>query len=341
MVYLHFLSGSIITQAISKQRTDLQVALFNFVKRKHLIEELNQFGITSTYDEFLLFKGSAAYAATENSQRGCATTEDNQKLVQGFLDNFDANILSQNGLKQTYSMAFIITQEHKTIEKPRQYLELVKRKSKKKLSSLPKQEITVQRYKGPSNPPMPSEAARYELLPLSVLARAALSINRANDNDFHFMNLISSGVGISEYNGYNTKIAREAGQGLRPATDITYLPPINMNPAEPDTVLTTMHLVKSETEKAGQEYTVFTNDQQLFKIATQVTWWSPDEWKVFFPLLGGIRTLMSFVGCIETLMTNTDLSDLLKAAFGGVDRILQRKTFPQNARHYEFVLRKF
>ena len=262
-MYLHILSGNIITQATSKQRTDLQVALSNFVKRKHLIEELHHFGITSTYDEFLLFKGSAAYAATENSQRGCATTEDNQKLVQGFLDNFDANILSQNGLKQTYSMAFIITQEHKTIEKPRQYLELVKRKSKKKLSSLPKQEITVQRYKGPSNPPMPSEAARYELLPLSVLARAALSINRANDNDFHFMNLISSGVGISEYNGYNTKIAREAGQGLRPATDITYLPLINMNPAEPDTVLTTMHLVKSETGKAGQEYTVFTNDHQL------------------------------------------------------------------------------
>ena len=88
-----------ITQAISKQRTDLQVALSNFVKRKHLIEELHQFGITSTYDEFLLCKRSAACAATENSQRGCATTEDNQKLVQSFSDNFDCNILSQNGLK--------------------------------------------------------------------------------------------------------------------------------------------------------------------------------------------------------------------------------------------------
>ena len=41
-----------------------------------------------------------------------------------------------------------------------------------------------------------------------------------------------------------------------------------MNPAESDTVLTTMHLVKSEIEKTGQEYTVFTNDQRLFKIAT-------------------------------------------------------------------------
>ena len=102
-MYLHILSGNIITQATSKQRTDLQVALSNFVKRKHLIEELHHFGITSTYDEFLLFKGSAAYAATENSQRGCATTEDNQRLVQGISDNFACNISSQNDLKQTHS----------------------------------------------------------------------------------------------------------------------------------------------------------------------------------------------------------------------------------------------
>ena len=35
------------------------------------------------------------------------------------------------------------------------------------------------------------------------------------------MNLIGSGVEIPEYNGYNIKIAREAGQGLRPATHVT------------------------------------------------------------------------------------------------------------------------
>ena len=43
-----------------------------------------------------------------------------------------------------------------------------------------------------------------------------------------------------------------------------------------------------------------------------------------------MHTLMSFVGCIGTLMTNTNLSDLLKAVFGGVDKMLQGKNFPQN-----------
>ena len=51
---------------------------------------------------------------------------------------------------------------------------------------------------------------------------------------------------------------------------------------------------------------------------------------MFFPVLDGTHILMSFVGCIGTLMTNTNLSDLLKAVFGGVDKMLQGKNFPQN-----------
>ena len=64
------------------------------------------------------------------------------------------------------------------------------------------------------------------------------------------------------------------------------------------TMFATMKLVKSQSEQAGQEYTVLTNDQQLFKIATQITWCKPDEWKNVFPVLGGMHTLMSFVACI-------------------------------------------
>ena len=43
-----------------------------------------------------------------------------------------------------------------------------------------------------------------------------------------------------------------------------------MNPAESDTILKTMHMVKTATENSGQTYTDFTNDQQLFKITTQM-----------------------------------------------------------------------
>ena len=47
-------------------------------------------------------------------------------------------------------------------------------------------------------------------------------------------------------------------------------------------MLTTMKLVKSQSEQAGQENIVFTNDQKLFKIATQITWYKPEEQDAYF-----------------------------------------------------------
>ena len=59
------LIGSIISSYIMKQRTHLQVVMSNLVKRKFLIEELRHYGITSAYDEYLQFKGSAAFAVRQ------------------------------------------------------------------------------------------------------------------------------------------------------------------------------------------------------------------------------------------------------------------------------------
>ena len=67
---------------------------------------------------------------------------------------------------------------------------------------------------------------------------------------------------------------------------------------------------------------MFTNDQQLFKVATQITWYKQGKWKYFFPIFGGVHTLMCFVGYIESLMANSGLSDLLKEVFEVVQKIL-------------------
>lgn len=66
-----------------------------------------------------------------------------------------------------------------------------------------------------------------------------------------------------------------------------------INPTEPDIImLITMKLVTSQSEQTGHECTVFTNDQQLFKRATQITLRiKPEEWEDFFPILGGMHTL--------------------------------------------------
>ena len=47
-----------------------------------------------------------------------------------------------------------------------------------------------------------------------------------------------------EYNGYNTKKAREEGVSMQVKTNASYLPLIDMPPAEYDTILTSMLQVK-------------------------------------------------------------------------------------------------
>ena len=57
-----------------------------------------------------------------------------------------------------------------------------------------------------------------------------------------------------------------------------------MNLAEPDTILTTMRMVKAATENSIQTYTIFTNNQQLSKITIQMTWLWPTVWEILYPV---------------------------------------------------------
>ena len=47
---------------------------------------------------------------------------------------------------------------------------------------------------------------------------------------------------------------------------------------------------------------------------------------------------MSYIGGVGTLMRNSGLEDLLKSAFGGVDKMLSGKNFPQNFRALRMVV---
>ena len=74
---------------------------------------------------------------------------------------------------------------------------------------------------------------------------------------------------------------RNTGVAMSPPATATYIPLINMNPADPNTILTSRYKVRELTEEAGQKYPLFTNDQRLYCITQQVTWWKPEEWKNF------------------------------------------------------------
>ena len=139
------------------------------------------------------------------------------------------------------------------------------------------------------------------------------SVARANDLDFKFLKQILNEKDFPELNGFNTKFCRKQGGSVMPATTALYTHLIDVKPSDPDTMMTVMMEAKRLTNTAGQDYVIFTTDQALYRIAVDIKWCYPEEFNSFVLRLEGMHTLMSFVGCVETLMTNTGLEDILKS----------------------------
>ena len=89
---------------------------------------------------------------------------------------------------------------------------------------------------------------------------------------------------------------------------------------------------RAVTETTGQEYVVFTADQQLYRVDVHVMWENRVLLGNIFLRLGGMHLLMSYVGCIGSLMAGSGIVEVLSEAFGGVLTTLTGKKYPDNVR---------
>ena len=329
------MAGNIVTYAVTNKPTLLQIALGVVIREKMNIELLHDLGITSSYDEVLRFKSSAAHAASTSKEK-LGISSGNCGLVQVVADNFDANISSPNGIKATHALALLIT--HPENKNQPEEADTIKRLNKTEMSQQVTHEVPVHEYDGPKKPDMPTWAAVHSPLPLSILTSQVISAGRAREEDLQFLTEIVSNENTPEFGGYNTRRAREQGHSIKAKTNAVYLPLIDMAPAEPTTMLTAMLEAQRLTNATGQVYTIFTNDQQLYRVAVNITWVYSDLFTHFVPRLGGMHTLMSFIGAIGTLMADTGLETIMNAAFGGVQKMLTGKKYPQNMRALRIVV---
>ena len=85
---------------------------------------------------------------------------------------------------------------------------------------------------------------------------------------------------------------------------------------------------------------IFTLDQQLYKYAVEIQWALPDVFPpfAFFVRLGGMHMLMSFIGAIGNLITETGLTDVMSTVFAGVHKMLLGKKFPMCMRALRMVV---
>jgi hypothetical protein len=325
---------SAMLNTVCNSRTSmLQVALAQLVRGKKVIEHLRDYAVTSTYTEFRRFKISAGSANEVQVQLDAS-----EGLIQGVSDNFDAALSTQNGVKQTHSLATILIQNGTQPKKRTP----IPRLTQTETANVPLEDVEVQIFKGEKSPSMPDSHARVGIFPLKVLCKMAISKQKSEDMDFAFLQSITKDDNVPAYSGYNTKFKREnkadektkaeaqakaeekatadgiakverTGMAeraekaveveiLKQKTNIFYKPLIDRKPADPSTMLTAMHAIEKISKDAGQEDALMTCDQQLFRVMVDIVWENPERWKRFHPRLGGMHWLMSFIGSVGKLM---------------------------------------
>ena len=114
-------------------------------------------------------------------------------------------------------------------------------------------------------------------------------------------------------------------------------PLLDTPPAHPDTVMTTLVYLEKTLKTFGMQYAHISVDLQLYQISCLVQWSDPYRWKSLVLHPGIMHTLMSFLGCIRTLMKASGVDVLLTAAFGGLAGIITGKSWPNALRAYRLI----
>ncbi len=201
--------------------------------------------------------------------------------------------------------------------------------------------ISVVKYRFPGpHKPLPPKIDMHSGQSYDLLLRTSESVQKALQKDMTWITSIALQGPESdlkpEWGGQMMASARADGTAQGPATKFVFGPLIDMPPAHPDTVLTTLMFVDKAV--GGNRDLHLSADMQLYKIILQIKWSNPIHWRHLTVRPGGMHTLMSFIGCIGTLMDATGLENVLGAAFKGVQNMLCGKAWPKALRGLRMVV---
>ena len=94
---------------------------------------------------------------------------------------------------------------------------------------------------------------------------------------------------VPDYNGFNTQRTRDSGHSLKPKSSVVFTPLLDRTPSDLSTMLTKMAEAARITHKVGQSVTVFTADQQLYRMALDILWTYEIQFTNFVPKIGGMH----------------------------------------------------
>ena len=148
--------GNMITYVVRNQCTNLLLALGVLVRDKALISVLSNFLITCTYDELLRFRTSVALDAAKKYEDDGVVFDEANGLIQVVIDNFDAEVASQNGLARVHKLAMILCQSPSQPHAHDLVLDgqIIHRISKQDMNLPIQLTVPVHTYTGPKKPNM-------------------------------------------------------------------------------------------------------------------------------------------------------------------------------------------
>ena len=142
-----------------------------------------------------------------------------------------------------------------------------------------------------------------------------------------------------EWSGFNTQLARkQTPSETKPATVYLFGPLIDAPPAHQDTVLTSLLYTKKSLLDLDMQYANLSVDMHLYMVAQQIKWWDPQKFRDVVLRPGAMHIIMSFLGCIGTIMKGSGLDVLIGAAFGGMNGIITGKAWLRAMRAFRMVL---
>ena len=130
---------------------------------------------------------------------------------------FDANIASPNGLKSIHALALPMKQVCPKTEEGQEDTTIKRLKKENVKDSVPSG-VPISYYHGLKNPERPEEVLKKCVPPIKVLAQQRILVQRSKFHDFDFLRSVATKPSTPEFGGFNTKLTRMQGQGLKPCT---------------------------------------------------------------------------------------------------------------------------
>lgn len=188
--------------------------------------------------------------------------------------------------------------------------------------------------------PIPPMVTLQHGLSYDLLCKSTNSIQAALEKDTSWLISVLQQMETDdptpEWTGAMVASSRADGSAHGPGNHFVFAPLIYMPLSHSDTILTTLMFLEESLQT--KPFVHLSADMQLYKGIQEIKWSDPSRWQHLIVCPGGMHILMSFFGCVGTLINGSGLEDILSVAFKGVASMLNGKAWPKAIRDLSMVL---